>query len=101
MKRFLTVVAICITFTGCASSPKITFESAKNNCVSAGFKPGTDAIMQCIAHQMNQNNQLSFTQQYMLNRASNPGLMQDSSPLPITTQCSRTGSYVNCQTSRF
>jgi hypothetical protein len=37
-----------------------------------------------------------FLKEYMLKRASNPGLYQ-SNPLPRTVQCRRIGSYVTCE----
>jgi len=37
-----------------------------------------------------------FLKEYMLKRASNPGLYQ-SNPPPRTVQCRRVGSYVTCE----
>ena len=93
MKRILLVVAVSTTIVGCASQPKMTVETALHNCMRVGFKVGTEPMNSCIVGQVNQSNQLSFTQQYLLTRAMNP---PREDVLPRNIQCSRTGSYVNC-----
>jgi len=109
MKRILVLCFISSLFTGCASSPRQSTDdiavSVRQTCINAGFAPGSQQFGSCFLQLMQgaveRESKPTFLQQYMLNRAANPGLYQNSSPLPVTTQCSRTGSYINCETSRF
>ena len=77
MKRILTIVAIATMFTGCASTPPMSHDTAMNICSNAGVKKGTSAFVECIVGVMNSDaakGKPSFAAQYMLNRASNPSL---------------------------
>ena len=77
MKRILTIVAIATMVTGCASTPPMSHETAMNICLNAGVKKGTSAFVDCVVGVMNSDaakGKPSFAAQYMLNRASNPGL---------------------------
>ena len=97
MKKVLIIVALSTTFVGCASQPKMTVETALHNCMRVGFKVGTDPMTACINHQLAQNNQMTFAQQYILARAQGLAQTQNNTEvLPKTIQCGRVGSYVNC-----
>ena len=77
MKRILTIVAMATMFTGCASTPPMSHDTAMNICSNAGVKKGTSAFVECIVGVMNSDaakGKPSFAAQYMLNRASNPSL---------------------------
>ena len=77
MKRILAVVAISAMFTGCASTPPMSPEVAINICVNAGIKKGTPDFVNCMTNVLNSEaakGKTSIATQYMLNRASNPGL---------------------------
>ena len=72
-KVFLSsAIVISAILTGCASTPRMSFETARDNCIRAGFKTGTDLFLQCINNQLSQNNKPSFAEQYMMQRAANP-----------------------------
>ena len=103
MKRLSTIALLGALVSGCASTPPMTPETAFNTCERAGIKRGTPAIVDCVVGVLNSEaakGKPSPAMQYMLNRASNPGIY-NSSPLPTNTTCSRTCSYVNCQTSQW
>ena len=77
MKKLLTIALLGMTLVGCASTPPMSFETAISICSNAGVKKGTPDFINCITNILNSEaakGKHSLAGQYMLNRASNPGL---------------------------
>jgi hypothetical protein len=94
MKRILAVALIATMVTGCASTPPMSHETATNICLNAGVKKGTSAFVDCLTSVMNSEaakGKPSFAAQYMLNRASNPGLRSSD------VICRPWGNGVRCE----
>ncbi len=94
MKRILAVALIATMATGCASTPPMSHETAMNICLNAGVKKGTPTFVDCVVGVMNSDaakGKPSFAAQYMLNRASNPGLRSSD------VICRPWGNGVRCE----
>ena len=77
MKKLLSIAVLGMTLVGCASTPPMSHETAMNICVNAGVKKGTSMFVDCLTNVMNSEaakGKPSLAGQYILNRASNPGL---------------------------
>ena len=94
MKKLITIVTIGMSLVGCASTPPMSSEAAVNICSTAGVTKGTPAFVDCMTNILNSEaakGKPSFAAQYMLNRASNPGLRSSD------VICRPWGNGVRCE----
>jgi len=96
MKKLIVIVAVGMSLVGCASTPPMSGETAVNLCANAGVKKGTPDFINCMTNVLNSEaakGKPSMAGQYMLNRASNPGLHMRSSDVV----CRPWGNGVRCE----
>ena len=85
-RAVMVLTTVGLSLGACASSAEV--------CNRYGFEPGTNGFAQCMM-QLDMNRASAM-------RAISASMLQQSQPtymaprLPVTTNCYRTGAYVNC-----